>query len=102
MRMSFLVSTAIAFCCATNAFGDPLPPPAPVTDADSAIKIARQASVGNRDLGLRWSAVLQDGVWNVQAKLVEKPYCGRPSGLGVEIEAATGKVERAYTTKLVC
>ena len=101
--LSALVLTAVLACCATSAFGDSVPDRGPVTDAASAINIARQAWIDGRDdTKFQWSAVLQDDVWKVKARLVEKPYCGEIVGVALEIEAATGKVRNPSIVRLKC
>jgi hypothetical protein len=102
-RVSVLVLVAMLACCAASASETQFPPPGPVTDAASAIKIARRIWVGNRDDSqFQWHAVLQDGVWKAKADLIEKPYCNRFAGFGLEIQAATGEVANPFTTKFVC
>jgi len=103
MRLSALILTAFVVCFATGTFGDSAPPQGPVADAASAINIARHAWVDSRDdTKFQWSAVLQDDVWKVKARLVEKPYCGQVAGVALEIEAATGKIRNPSVVRLRC
>jgi hypothetical protein len=80
--------------CASAAAGESVSPAGPVTDAETAIKIAKPICVGDGpqvDRSFNWRATLQGNVWKVEGSTkIVPPACGLPADYETDVSAATG------------